>query len=338
MSDFIEAEMVTGPEFTRQFINLADSSLGAEIVKVTDEFFAPGTRMLDPTPPRFYPDLFDDNGKWMDGWETRRRRTTGHDWCIVRLAYPGVLRGVDFDTSWFTGNFPPAASLEACWSPHSEPDENSDWQPLVPATSLKGNDHAFVPLLTDQPFTHVRVQIYPDGGLARLRLYGEPFRDWRHQDPSERLDLIALANGGRQVARSDAHYGEPRNMLRPGRGINMGDGWETRRRREPGHDWCIFALGHRGIVEAVEVDTAHFKGNFPAACSIQAASIDGGATDQSLITQSMFWPYLMKEQPLTADAIHEFNELVTDSAITHIRFNMIPDGGVSRVRLWGKLA
>ena len=337
MTDAVVAPVVDGPEFTRLGLNLADRSLGAEVTRVTDEFFAPRDRMLNPAQPVFYPDRYDDHGKWMDGWETRRRRTTGHDWCIVRLAMPGVLMGVDFDTSFFTGNFPPAASREACFSPDGDPDEHAGWQVLVPATGLSGNDHRFCAIESGQPWTHLRMHIYPDGGLARLRVYGKPFCDWEIMlAAGESRNLLALEHGADQVAWSDAHYGEPRKLLRPGRGLNMGDGWETRRRREPGNDWCILALGHKGVAERIEVDTAHFKGNFPAACSIQADCVeDGASTAQSLITQSMFWPTLMDQQPLTADRIHQFQALEDLGPITHIRFNSIPDGGVSRVRLCG---
>lgn len=336
MNEAILAPTVERPEFTRKGLNLADSSLGAEVLSVTDDFFAPGERMLSPEPPVFYPDRYDDHGKWMDGWETRRRRTTGHDWCVVRLAMPGILLGVDFDTSFFTGNFPPAASLEACYSPGSTPDENSQWHPLISATGLNGDDHCFCPVDSGQPWSHVRVHIYPDGGLARLRVYGKPYCDWSRLAGDENLNLLALEHGADQVAWSNAHYGEPRKLLRPGRGINMGDGWETRRRREPGNDWCILALGHAGIARNIEVDTAHFKGNFPAACSVQAAFVaDGEGTEESLVTQSMFWQTLLDDQPLTSDSIHRFSSLNELGPITHIRFNMIPDGGVSRVRLFG---
>ncbi|XOZ34565.1 allantoicase [Halomonadaceae bacterium KBTZ08] len=337
MNDVMVAPPVEGPAFTRDGLNLADAELGADILRVSDEFFGPGGRMLNPDPPVFYPERYDEHGKWMDGWETRRRRTTGHDWCVLRLAMPGRVLGVDFDTTFFTGNYPPAVSLEACYCPNGDPDENGDWQPLIAAVELQGNDHCFCEVVTDQPWTHLRVHIYPDGGLARLRVYGKPFCDWSRVDSGESPNLLALAHGGDQVACSDAHFGEPRKLLRPGRGINMGDGWETRRRREPGNDWCILALGHKGIAGCVEVDTAHFKGNFPAACSIQAACVEAGAsTASSLVTQSMFWQTLMPEQPLTADALHQFTELVQLGPITHIRFNMIPDGGISRLRLFGE--
>ena len=335
MTNVIVAPTVEGPEFTRTGLNLADASLGARVLSVTDEFFAPGERMLNPLPAMFYPDKYDDHGKWMDGWETRRRRTTGHDTSIVALALPGVLAGVDFDTSFFTGNFPPAISLEGCFSPQRDPDEQSDWVELVPATELAGNSHCFKAIAYDRPITHLRVHLYPDGGLARLRVYGRPYRVWAEQDFNQTIDLLALENGGDQVAWSDAHYGEPRKLLRPGRGFNMGDGWETRRRREPGNDWCILKLGHKGIAEAIEVDTAHFKGNFPARCSIQAACVETG-TAKSITTQSMFWQPLLDEQPLTADSIHRFTELKDLGPITHLRFNIIPDGGVSRLRLFGK--
>ncbi|MAM00147.1 allantoicase [Hydrocarboniclastica marina] len=338
-SDATIAAVVEGPGFTREGLNLADGSLGAAVVEVTDEFFAPRERMLAPGQPVFYPDRFDEHGKWMDGWETRRRRTTGHDWCIIRLAMPGLLMGVDFDTSFFTGNYPPAVALDACFSPENDPDEASAWQPLIPAIELKGNDHRFCGINSDQPWTHLRLHLYPDGGLARLRVYGKPFCDWSKLSADETVNLLALEQGGDQVAWSDAHYGEPRKLLRPGRGVNMGDGWETRRRREPGNDWCILALGHKGIAQRIEVDTAHFKGNFPAACSIQGASVEPGAgTAQSLVTQSMFWPTLMADQPLTADSIHQFSELIELGPITHIRFNILPDGGVSRLRLFGRPA
>ncbi len=336
MSNLVKAPDVEGPEFTRSGLNLTDGSLGAKVLSVTDEFFAPGERMLDPAAPVFYPDRFDDHGKWMDGWETRRRRSTGHDWCVIRLAMPGVLSGVDFDTSFFTGNFPPAVSLDACYCPGGDPGEEADWHTLVTATPLSGNDHCFRDIVSDRPWSHLRLHLYPDGGLARLRVYGAPYCDWSALEDTDEVNLLALDKGAGQVAWSDAHYGEPRKLLRPGRGINMGDGWETRRRREPGNDWCILALGHKGLARRLEVDTAHFKGNYPASCSVQAACVEPGAsTAGSLVTQSMFWQELMPEQPLTADSIHVFEALQELGPITHIRFNIIPDGGVSRVRLFG---
>ena len=334
--DVLVAPPVEQPPFAQGRVNLADAAIGARATACTDEFFAPMERMLDPAPPVFYPARFDDHGKWMDGWETRRRRNGGHDWCVVRLALPGRVRGVDFDTSFFTGNYPPAAALEACYCPDGEPGEGTRWHSVVGSTGLEGDSHRFVPVSDDRPVTHLRLHLYPDGGIARLRVYGDVWCDWSRK-PADRLhDLLALENGGRAVAYSDSHYGHPLYLCRPGRGVNMGDGWETRRRREPGNDWCILQLGHPGIIERVEVDTAHFKGNYPDRCSVQGALVSWG-TDESLVTQSMFWDTLLPEQPLQADNIHSFPELTAGlGPVSHIRLNVIPDGGVSRLRLWGR--
>ncbi|MCP1674027.1 allantoicase [Natronocella acetinitrilica] len=332
----IQAPAVELPEFARARVNLADASLGAEALACSDEFFADRQRMLNPDPAVFYPDRYDEHGKWMDGWETRRRRNGGHDWCVVRLALPGVILGVDLDTSFFTGNYPPAASIEACCKPDGEPAE-SDWQLLVASTSLQGDSHRFIAVDHDNPVTHLRLHIYPDGGIARLRVYGDPWCDWSRKPADQLYDLLALEHGARAIAYSDSHYGHPMRLFRPGRGLNMGDGWETRRRREPGNDWCILQLGHPAVIERVELDTAHFKGNYPDCCSIQAALVTWG-TDESLITQSMFWDTLLPEQPLQADSIHSFTELASGiGPVSHVRLNVIPDGGVSRLRLWGRL-
>lgn len=322
------------PPFASNLVNLLDPRLGAKAIQASDEFFAPKERMLDPAPAVFIPGKYDDNGKWMDGWESRRKRVEGHDWCICKLGLPGIIDGFDIDTSHFTGNFPPAASIEGCRS-EKAPNDKTDWQRLVAPTSLKGDSHHFVATNSDRAWTHVRLNIFPDGGVARLRAFGRVEIDWKKVDAKKPINLAAIENGGRGIACSDQHYGSPMNMLYPGRGVNMGDGWETRRRREPGNDWAIIALGHRGRITKIEVDTAHFKGNFPDRCSIQAGDV-GAATDQSLITQSMFWRTLLPEQKLQADKQHMFEKDVQKlGPVTHIRFNSIPDGGVSRLRLWG---
>ena len=190
----------------------------------------------------------------------------------------------------------------------------------------------------DKAYTHVRLHIYPDGGIARLRVFGQPKRDWASVSRSELIDLASIENGGFVVTTNNQHFGLASNMLMPGRGVNMGDGWETRRRREPGNDWCVVALGQPGVIEKIEVDTCHFKGNYPDRCSLQAAFVRGG-TETSLITQSMFWPVLLPEQKLQMDLQHYFEtEIAKLGPISHVRYNMHPDGGTSRLRLWGKLA
>lgn len=319
------------PDFTQRYPNLADPRLGAGAVAASDEFFAPMARMLAPEPPVFIPGKYDEHGKWMDGWETRRRRGQGHDWCIVRLACPGQLAGVEIDTRHFTGNYPPGASLEACCSPEAVPPPSTDWQPLLPTQPLSGNQRHYFALGDSGSWTHVRLSIYPDGGIARLRVYGRPVVD---ASGEALTDLAAALSGGWVVATNNEHFGRASTLLLPGRGADMGDGWETRRRREPGHDWAIIALAGPGILERVEVDTAWFKGNFPDSCSLQAACMSA-ATPQTLVTQSMFWPELLAPQKLTADANHLFS-LAAGPVVTHVRFNIFPDGGVSRLRLLGR--
>ena len=322
--------------FGSNLVNLADARLGAEAVFATDDFFAPKERLLNPEPPVFIPGKYDDHGKWMDGWESRRKRTEGHDYCIVRLGLPGTILGFDIDTSHFTGNFPPAASIDACQT-DGIPGQGTQWTEIVPATSLKGNAHNFAAVQDARAWTHLRLNIYPDGGVARLRAYGRVAVDWSLFDRKQLVDLAAIEYGGRAIACSDQHYGAPMRVLYPGRGADMGDGWETRRRREPGNDWALFALGHRGQIRRIEIDTAHFKGNYPDCCSIQAADVTGG-TEDSLVTQSMFWRTLLPEQKLEMDRPHVFQKEVADlGPITHVRLNIIPDGGVSRMRLWGEL-
>ncbi|MBL0039936.1 MAG: allantoicase [Xanthomonadales bacterium] len=328
---------LNAPDFTRRYVNLADARLGAQALACSDDFFAEMSRMLNPEPAVFVPGKYDQNGKWMDGWESRRKRGPGHDWCIVRLARPGALFGVDLDTSHFTGNYPPALSLEGC-DCASDPDANTSWFPVLASTNLGGNAHHYVALDGARRVSHLRVNLYPDGGLARLRVYGVPDPKLAQPEADGLIDLVAALNGGTVVAANNQHFGLASTLLIPGRGVNMGDGWETRRRREPGNDWCILALGQPGVIEAIEVDTAHFKGNYPDRCSIQATNAAGG-TAESMVTQSMFWPVLLPEQKLQMDHQHHYrNDIVSHSPVTHVRFNIFPDGGVSRLRLRGRIA
>ena len=315
--------------------NFALARLGCEVTAVSDEFFAPAMRMLSAESPIFIPAKFDSHGKWMDGWETRRRRQGGHDWCVVKLGVVVCARGADLDTTHFTGNYPPSASLEGCPAGDS-PDDSAKWIPLISPADLRPNSHNFFAIEESRPLSHVRVNIYPDGGIARLRIFGEA----RPQlAAGARADLASILNGGRIIAVSDSHFGAPENMLMPGRGENMGDGWETRRRREPGGDWAILALGAAGIAQAIEVDTAHFKGNYPDRCSLQAAKIPSPGGESSLIAQSIFWRELLPPQKLRPDHRHLFEGgFSLDDPVTHIRFNIEPDGGVSRLRILAEVA
>lgn len=326
------------PAFCRRYVNLADARLGALTIAVSDDFFAASARMLNPQPAQFIPGKYDQNGKWMDGWESRRRRGPGHDWCVVRLARAGVIHGFDLDTSHFTGNFPPAASIEVCALAHGDPDADSVWTTLLPAVNLSGDRHHYFPIEAASAVSHLRVNLYPDGGLARLRVYATPVFDPSNTDDDGLVDLASALQGGTIVAANNQHFGSAANVLLPGRGLDMGDGWETRRRRAPGNDWCLIALARPGIITAVEVDTCHFKGNYPDRCGLQAARVDA-STPESLVTQAMFWPELLPEQKLAMDRQHLFRaELQRLGVVSHVRFNIYPDGGVSRLRLWGRPA
>ena len=326
------------PAFARNAINLASPRLGGAAIHATDEFFADKSRMLADAPAVFDPDKYDANGKYMDGWESKRRRHGGHDHCVVKLGARGVIRGVDIDTSHFTGNYPPAASLEACVSA-GDPGDATVWTEILPPVPLGPSAHHFHAIASAEAWTHLRLHIYPDGGVARLRVYGEPVPAWRDTDRGALHELSLVTNGGRIVAYNNAHYGSVWTLLTLGRGIDMGDGWETRRRREPGNDWIIVKLGAPGIVAKIEVDTCHYKGNYPDRCSLQAAMVSS-ATDTSIITEAMFWPALMDEHKLKADSIHEFTGklLASVGQVSHVKLNIFPDGGISRLRIFGRLA
>jgi allantoicase len=315
----------------RAWIRLEQPRLGTRVTFASDEFFAAKERLIQPADPVFIEDKYDDHGKWMDGWESRRRRTPGHDFCIIRLGVPGVIHGVDIDTSHFTGNFPPQASIDACVSDDDEPD--AGWTAIVPRTDLAGDQHHFVEVEDSNTWTHLRLNIYPDGGIARLRIYGEVRAD---AGSGGVIDLFALKNGGRALAASDEHYGSMHNHNLPGRGVNMGDGWETARRRGPGNDWVVAALGRPGVVDRVEVDTAHFKGNYPDRVSVEAALFD---SHDEARPDSERWQTLLPEAKLAMDQQHYFEtELVDLGPVSHVRMSIYPDGGVSRLRIFGRVA
>jgi allantoicase len=322
-------------ELISQHLNLADARLGAVVLSASDEFFGAKERLLDAAEPEWRAGVYDDHGKWMDGWETRRRRGPGNDQCIVRLAGQGHIALLDIDTRFFTGNFPPHASVEACQI-EGEPDEHTPWTPLLPHSALQGNQHNYFPIDAAGVWTHLKLSIFPDGGVARLRAFGSIHRDWSGAAGQKSLDLVAALNGGRALACSDEHYGAMGNLLLPGRGASMADGWETRRRREPGFDWVILQLGHPGRVLKVEVDTAFFRGNFPHQVSISAANLPAAGGGSDLASQSLYWPTLLEPQLLKADDVASFETGLADlGVITHARVNIHPDGGLSRVRLYG---
>jgi allantoicase len=330
-------------DFT-ELVDLASEKLGGAVLVANDEFFAPKENLLKPDAPIFIEGKYTDLGKWMDGWETRRRRTPGYDWCIIRLGAPGKIRGVVVDTSFFRGNYPEHCSLEACTvdrlpTVDELTSENIEWIPLLPQLPLAGDSQNTFAIESEQRFTHLRLKIYPDGGVARLRVYGEVVPDW---DRLERIggdvDLAAVENGGRVLACSDMFFGHRHNLIMPGRAANMSDGWETKRRRGPGHDWTIIRLGKPGRIRRLEVDTAWFKGNFPESCALEATNADD-LPEEKLTDLSVAWQSVLPRTTLQAHTRHFFeNEILDAGVVSHLRFNIFPDGGVSRLRAFGRLA
>jgi allantoicase len=319
-----------------QGLNLADARLGASVLSASDDFFAPRERLLNPAEPEWRAGVYDDHGKWMDGWESRRRRDQGHDHCIVQLGAAGTLTALDIDTRFFTGNYPPHASVEACFV-RGKPDAATRWSELLPRVSLRGNSRNLFAVSSAMQITHLRLNIFPDGGVARLRAYGVVTPAFV-PDTTGMVDLAAALNGGRALICSDEHYGAMSNLLLPGRATSMADGWETRRRREPGFDWVILQLGQPARIERVELDTACFKGNFPHQVSMHAALLPPSAPTD-LASECLYWPVMLEPQLMKADAVQSFSTQVRDAGVvSHVRVDMHPDGGMSRVRLFGRVS
>lgn len=330
-------------EFT-ELVDLASEKLGGAVLAANDDFFAPKENLLKTAAPIFIEGKYTDLGKWMDGWETRRRRTPGYDWCIIRLGTPGKIRGVIVDTSFFRGNYPEQCSLEACTFdglPTVEEliGDNTQWKQLLPQSQLTGDSPNLFAIDSDQRVTHLRLKIYPDGGVARLRVYGEVVPDWdRLARIGGDIDLAAVENGGIVLACSDMFFGHKHNLIMPGRAANMSDGWETKRRRGPGHDWTIIRLGRPGRIHRLEVDTAWFKGNFPESCMLEATSA-ADSSEEKLAHADANWQNVLQRTKLQAHTRHFFERELSDAGVvSHLRFNIYPDGGVSRLRVHGSLA
>jgi len=334
----VKETIKVAPEFT-QLTDLAAARLGGKVLFATDDFFAEKENLLLPTRGIFITDKYTDHGKWMDGWESRRKRTPGHDWAVIQLAAPGKITGVDIDTNFFLGNHPPHASIEAACIENDTiiaDWENADvkWSEILPKSHLDAGSQNFYECNSSELFTHIRLHIYPDGGVARLRVYGEVYKNWNFVPESESIDLASALNGAQAIACNDMFFSSMNNLLLPGRGVNMGDGWETKRNRIPNNrDFVIIKLAHLGQIEKAIVDTCHFKGNYPDSCSIEGCNVSGTVLDADLR-----WKEILPKQKLNADFIHEFNsEIKVHEPITHIKLNIFPDGGISRLRLLGKI-
>ena len=328
-------------EFAGQYIDLLNEKVGGKALSCSDEWFAECANLVLNSAPVFKEGHFVPTGQWMDGWESRRsfgraQRRDGnpdYDWCILRLGIPGKIHGVDIDTSHFRGNAPEYASLEGAFV-QGELGADTQWLEILEKSATAAHSPNVFAVGSDQVWTHVRLKIYPDGGVARLRVYGEAEVNRDNFVAGELLDLASVMNGGRGLSCSDKFYSSPSNLLMPAKGINMGDGWETRRRRDDSNDWCIIKLGVAGSIRKVILDTAHFKGNFPDSFSLEALHSDS----DDLSGAAIKWQTVIAQTALHADQEHLFiKQIVTpqDAQFTHVRMNTYPDGGVSRLRIYG---
>ncbi len=326
-----------------ELIDLAAERVGGRALFANDDFFAEKENLLKPGRGIFLADKYTERGKWMDGWESRRRRTPGHDRCVIKLGLPGIVRGVTVDTNHFRGNAPESVSIDRCELATDAPDEafaEAAWGVLLGKTPIEAHFENVIPVTGDARTTHVRLNIHPDGGVARFRVWGEVAADWASiVSASSVCDLAAVEHGGQPMGCSDAFFSEPRNLIMPGRSDHMGDGWETKRRRGPGYDWVVLRLGRRGVIERVVVDTNHFKGNYPDSCDIEVCDAEG-ATSAMLVPNAEggpAWRALLGETKLNAHEERSFDgELVDQGPATHVRLNIHPDGGVSRLRVFGR--
>ncbi|MEZ4316642.1 MAG: allantoicase [Myxococcota bacterium] len=314
--------------------DLLSETLGGRALACSDDFFASMHNLVKNAEPTFDPDAYYERGKVMDGWESRRKRGPGSDWCILALGAPGVIRAVDLDTRHFTGNHAPWATLEACFvegdpTPEQLRDE-AEWSEVLPAVSLKLGSPNPMPVHDDRVYTHVRLNIFPDGGVARLRVYGEVKR--AHTGS---FDLAALENGGKALAASDMYFGVMDHLVAPGRASDMRGGWETRRRRGDGHDWVLLRLACRGRLDRLLIDTNHFKGNFPDTAELEGIDWEDGPAP--LLLSSTRWKTILPPLKLAA---HEERHIDLDDAgpFTHLRLKIRPCGGVSRLRAFGRPA
>jgi len=321
--------------YTDGFIDLAQPRLGSKIIFKTDDFFASANRIINPLPPIFKEGIFDKNGKWMDGWESRRKRVPGHDYLIIKLGKPGRIHKIDVDTSHFIGNQPSMISLEGCNS-NSKNIKNLKWKTLISKKKTKPNSHHLFSVSSKLIFTHIKLNIFPDGGVARLRLYGS-ITNKNNNHRNKIINLASLLNGASVIACNNEHFGKAENILAPGKAKNMSDGWETRRRRNKGCDWLILNCIKGQKINKIEISTQHFKGNFPNYCSIQATFIQSKKSSQSIVKTSNKWNYLLQKVKLSANKTHKFkNKLMKNNNINYLKINIFPDGGISRFKIFGK--
>jgi allantoicase len=316
----------------RALPDLAGRALGGAVMASNDAFFAEAENLLLPHEPVRH-DEFGHKGKVYDGWETRRRRSAGQDWVVVRLGVPGIVRGVVVDTSFFTGNYPTAASLDGIGvegHPTAAELSTMDWEPLLPVSGLDGDARNAFGVESSRRVTHVRLTIHPDGGVARLRVHGTPVADPRPLDAGP-VDLAALENGAAVTGCSNEFYSKPAQLISPGLARSMGEGWETARRRQPGNEWVAVRLAGAGAITLAELDTSYFLGNAPESARLTGCPAGGDPADPAA------WVELLPRTRLLPDTRHRF-VLPATTEVTDARLDAYPDGGMARLRLWGRLS
>lgn len=314
-------------------VELSARLLGATVVAASDESFGEKEHLLNAAPLGIGPGHYGPRGEIVDGWETRRRRQGGNDWAVVRLGLPGRISMVDVDTTSFTGNFPPECTIEACGlegypGPAELSDPSVQWQEIVPRSPLRGDDHNLFGVTVVQCFTHVRLSVFPDGGVARLRIFGEAIPDPREIDGLT-VDLASQQHGGLVVSSSDGFYGSASTINRPDEARTMGEGWETRRRRDDAHDCALIRLGLVGTVRQAIIDTRHFRYNASAAVALW-----GHTAGSRPSLENPGWVSLLPTTALQPDTRHVFDVLEA-GAIEWVRLDAFPDGGLARLRLLG---
>ena len=315
-------------------INLADPRIGSKIIFKTDDFFAAAHRILSLDAPVFKDGIFDNHGKWMDGWETRRRRSKGFDYLILKLGKPGKIINVDIDTTHFNGNQPSYASIEGCFS-KTKPNKKTKWISLLNKKKLGPTKNHSFKSQNKSVFNYIKLNIFPDGGVARLRLYGI-VEMGKNIYNNKNMNLSSVLNGASIVGCNNEHFGRAENVIAPGRGKNMGDGWETRRSRGKNFDWLIIKFGKPGLIKKLEIDTHHFKGNYPDTCSIQTANITKKLSNKLIVNNSKNWKYILNKSKLSANKKHTFKKfLIKRNKENYLKINICPDGGISRIRAFG---
>ncbi|KAK4980879.1 Allantoicase [Elasticomyces elasticus] len=328
--------------FGSDSIDLVGKPLGSRILSLSDEWFAEAANLTTPAPPIRKPGVFTYAGAWYDGWETRRHNPEPYDFVVWRLGVSsGRVKGVEVDTAFFNGNQAPEVAVQVCFAPDEDEEKVKSkdfdgWETILPKQECGPSQrHAWLlPKLTEKTYTHVRLQMFPDGGIARFRLYGVVV-PVLPEDTNQILDLAATVNGGMAVECSDQHFGGKENLLLPGRGVDMGDGWETKRSRGEHVDWVIIKLGHPGEIEKLVIDTAHFRGNFPQKVQVYAstASKVPKHDDEG-------WVQVLSPQKTGPDKEHEYaGEMLSnieEKKYAFVKMVIIPDGGVKRIRVFGK--